>query len=280
LFDSFVSLATITVTLLQILNSLMAHANVAIISVGERTEGYKALMKSATHKDLEHMKVIKCDVRPFLPRNPSKFDSSNKHLDGSHAVTQRSVMLQPDFAKLMKNLIDEAMEKSHLFANIIMFLICTGGGHRAWVCANTLAEALNAIGTLRCVDTSWRSLRSVDTSWRSFNARHFPMGWLNGTAQIESAWDSASAWAQDPWELSAQTAEGINHKYGYEAAGQRMEAFNSLSEVWDYVSAINGAETEAALETETEAALETETALAAQPVTPECVDGPDEEVPM
>ena len=76
----------------------VADANVAVISIGERSEGYKLVKRSADAEDGRgSTKVITVDVRKHLPRDPSTTHSSasEKGLDGSHAVIQRSRRASP-----------------------------------------------------------------------------------------------------------------------------------------------------------------------------------------
>ena len=197
--------------------------NVAIVSIGHHTPSMNFVTQSMDDAEKQGVQVEIVDVRRWLPKNPRHYELVSSEFDGTHPITQRSVIAQEGFPDLMENII-----KTQQFAKTkyrVLALKCTSGGHRAFVSSAVAAETLNAI-----VDKDGQ---------RVYNAIHIPMAWLVKDGHLDRAWKTALEWTWSPWEVMAVPSGELKNKFGYEGAVQRKEAMQNLRLVWELVDVLN-----------------------------------------
>ena len=207
---------------------LSAMRNVAIVSIGSKTESHDFVTKKV--RDLpQHIQIMWHDVRDDLKKNPRHSELVRHDLDGTSPITQRSVIGQPAFAVMIKKITKKVIEPVDADFAVVLVLECTSGGHRAFTSASVEEEVLNSL-----------HLNGVQFN----NAQHFPMAWLQLEGQLINCWDNVAKWAVKPWLKKTPPGLAMQDKFGYEGAMQREEAFAQLKKIWNMVSEYNTGEVE------------------------------------
>jgi len=153
------------------------------------------------------------DLRHALTKDPSTTIGHGEN--GTFDQTQKTVIAQDGFPKLMKDLVELADR------GISGFLLgCRTGCHRADTSARFFTSILNYIET---------------SDGRCFNAQHFALSSAYGRVGVENAIREAIDWRDSPWSLVDGGRVEWCKLYGYTACMTTRKSAENFNEVMSHI---------------------------------------------